>query len=104
MKEDPKYCEKMLPYAIALWIWNKWIKKCRWFSDKFDIEALSSEVSNSSLWFTDSIMMSWMISSIDAIKSSGWGWDWWSDSWFDSGWGSSWSSWWWGGWGWWWSW
>ena len=33
LKEDPKYCEKMLPYAIALWIWNKWIKKSKLISN-----------------------------------------------------------------------
>ena len=102
LKEDPKYCEKMLPYAIALWLWNKWIKKCRWFSDKFNIETIPSEVSSSPWSFAETVMASGVISDI-VISSSGW-WDWWSSSWFDSGWGSSWSSWWGGGWGWWWSW
>ncbi len=108
LKEDPKYCEKMLPYAIALWIWNKWIKKCKWFSDKFSIEALPSEFSNSTREFGDSRMLNWVISDIEASQSASGGWNWWSDwgssSWFDSWWSSSWSSWWWWGWGWWWSW
>ena len=103
LKDDPKYCEKMLPYAIALWIWSRWIKKCRWFSDKFNIETIPSEITASNWGFIESIMASWAIVEITQ-SSSGWGWDWWSDSWFDSGWSSSGSSWWGGGWGWWWSW
>lgn len=102
LEEDPKYCEKMLPYAIALWVWDKWIKKCRWFSDKFDIETIPSEITSSPWGFTETVMASGAISEI-AISKSEW-WDWWSDSWFDSWWSSSWSSWWGGGWGWWWSW
>ena len=102
LEEDPEYCEKMLPYAIALWVWTKWIKKCRRFSDKFDIETISSEVSASPWSFTESVMASGAISDV-VISSGGW-WDWWSDSGFDSGWSSSGSSGWWGGWGWWWSW
>ena len=103
LKEDPEYCEKMLPYAIALWVWNKWIKKCRNFSDKFNIETIPSEITTSHWSFTESIMSSWVISNIE-ITSSDWWWDWWSDSWFDSWWSSSWSSGWWGWGGWWWSW
>ncbi len=100
LKEDPKYCEKMLPYAIALWVWNKWIKKCRSFSDKFNIETIPSEVTTSHWNFIESMMTSWAISDTEITSSSSWWWDRWSDSWFDSWWSSSWSSW----WGWWWGW
>jgi hypothetical protein len=28
LKQDPTYFEKILPYAVALWIWDWWIHKC----------------------------------------------------------------------------
>jgi hypothetical protein len=28
LKEDPTYFEKILPYAIAFWVWDWWLNKC----------------------------------------------------------------------------
>lgn len=28
LSENPLYFEKILPYAVALWVWNHWISKC----------------------------------------------------------------------------
>ena len=38
-QQDPNYYEKILPYAIALGVWDEWIKKHTKFlkSYKFDI-------------------------------------------------------------------
>lgn len=38
IKDDPKYFDKMLPYAIALWIWDEWIKKGFSFSQFSEVE------------------------------------------------------------------
>ena len=37
-QEDPDYYEKILPYAIALWVGDEWVRKYTSFSDKYWIE------------------------------------------------------------------
>ncbi len=108
LKEDPTYFEKNLPYAIALDIWDHWIKKCMLILEEMDYSPKWISVSDNNWWNAiTSISSIWdSISStvydIDHPDSSGGGWwDWWSSS----GWSSwGWSSGWWWGWGWWWSW
>jgi hypothetical protein len=34
-KEDPDYYEKMLPYAIALWVGDEWVKRHTEFLGKY---------------------------------------------------------------------
>lgn len=109
LNEDPTYFEKNLPYAIALWVWNHWIKKCMGILEEIDYKPKWIYVSDDNWW--NAIMsdlniwnhISTTVYNIDHPSSSWWGgWDWGSSSgWWSSGWGSSW---WWGGWGWWWSW
>jgi len=112
LKEDPTYFEKNLPYAIALDIWNHWIKRCMNILEELEVSPKWISVSDNDWWTAvisklsiwDSISST--VHKIDHPSSSWWswrsiGWDWWSSSWWSS-WG--WFSWWWGGWGWWGSW
>lgn len=108
IKDDPSYFEKIFPYALALWVWDKWIKKCfpfirinkdyhpYWIEDFDSWNTFSNSVSAASLTWTAAVASRSYSSSISDSS-------WWSDSWWSwwdssSGW-SSWSSWWW--WGWW---
>ncbi len=109
LKEDPTYFEKNLPYAIALDVWDHWIKKCIHILEEMNYSPKWISVSDNNRWNAITSLSSiWnSISStvydIDHPSSSGW--DWWGDRWSSSGWSSGgWSSGWWGGWGWWWSW
>ena len=109
LNEDPTYFEKNLPYAIALGIWNHWIKKCMNILEEIDYKPKWIYVSDGNWW--DAIMsdldiwkhISSTVYNIDHPSNSWWGgWDRWSSSgWWSSGWGSSG---WWGWGGWWWSW
>ena len=101
LKEDPNYCEKILPYAIALWIWSKWIKKCKLLNKKIDIDIPDMLYDDSLVYWSQAL---WALSLVsldmhlpDTDSSS------WSNRWSSSG-SSGWYSWgWWGGW-WGWSW
>lgn len=99
LKEDPKYCEKVLPYAIALWIWSKWIKKCKLLDEKIDINIPEMEYDSSFLPWT-AIFWALSLAAINVnlpdLDSGSW-----SNRWSSSG-SSSWYSWgwWWGWWGW----
>ena len=101
LKEDPNYCEKVLPYAIALWIWSKWIKKCKLINEKIDIDIPEMQYDNSLLNWTEALWALSLISLSMHLPDSDS--SWWSNRWSSSG-SSSWYSWgWWGGW-WGWSW
>ena len=102
LKEDPKYCEKILPYAIALWLGNKWIKKCKLLNKRIDINIPEMLYDDSLLNWAATLwalsLVSFNVNLPDSDSSSSW-----SDRWSSSG-SSSWYSWgWWGGW-WGWSW
>ena len=110
LSEDSTYFEKILPYAIALGVWNHWIKKCmKYLSEMKDMESID-QYNAISLKIGFSRSISKRIHTIDRPHRIGW----WSgdESSYDSDrWFSSWSSfgwwfslWWWGGGGWWRSW
>ena len=107
IKQDPHYCEKILPYAIALWIGDKRVAKCNQYQDLYNVEVLkATETSWLSLdngsfsTFTRSLSAWFGASSFGLMKPTRYlGW-WWS--WFSWGWGWwGWFSWGWGGWWWW---
>lgn len=108
LKNDKTYFEDILPYAIALNVWNCWIKKCMKILEKIGYSPEWISVSDNDWWKAiTSVSLIWnsISSTVYSIDHpSGWwggGWDRWSSSWWSSGW---WSSGWWGWWGWWWSW
>ena len=108
LKEDPTYFEKNLPYAVALDIWDHWIKKCMDILEEMDYSPKWISVSDNNWWNAITSMSSiWdsissTVNHIDHPSSSGGSlWDWGSSSGWSSG---GWFSWWWWGWGWWWSW
>ena len=97
LKEDPLYIDKILPYAIALWLKTKFLKIIKKLSQDVDY-------SDYSLYNTDIKIISNLVDSIKANSnpnywrsSSSWG----GSSYSSSGWHSWWSSF---GWGWWWGW
>ena len=111
IKQDPHYCEKILPYAIALWIGDKRVAKCNQYQDLYNVEVLkATETSWLSLdndsfsTFTRSLSAWFGDSSFGLMKPTrylGWWWSWFSWGWW---WGWGWFSWGWGGWWWWGSW
>ncbi len=44
---DSSYFEKILPYAVALWIWDDWIKKNMVFSELPNVDNVSTNSRNS---------------------------------------------------------
>ena len=42
INSDAKYFEKILPYAVALWVWDDWIRKNMVFSEVPNIDAVST--------------------------------------------------------------
>ena len=42
INSDSKYFEKILPYAVALWVWDDWIRKNMVFSEVPNIDAVST--------------------------------------------------------------
>lgn len=108
LKEDPTYFEKNLPYAIALNVWDHWIKKCMSILEEMDYSPKWISISDNNWWnaiTTISSIWDSISSTVDHIDhpngSGGSLWDWGSSSGWSSG---GWFSWWWWGWGWWWSW
>ena len=111
IKQDPHYCEKILPYAIALWIGDKRVAKCNQYQDLYNVEVLkATETSWLSLdngsfsTFTRSLSTPIVASSFGLMAPTrylGWWWSWFSWGW---GWWWGWFSWGWGGWWWWGSW
>ena len=124
IEQDPHYFEKILPYAIALWVWDEWIKK--YFKLRQVVDKNTTQSFNYS-YFDDNYskninrsfhqsMMIWKIvqkveSTTHSYNSDSWWWSsssWWDSSsrwssgssWWGSSWWHSWFSWWWGG-GWW---
>ena len=106
-KDDPKYFEKILPFALALWIGDYWIKKSKAIASTANIgtelipntSGYNSLLSSSTYNISHATFGVW--EGILAKVSSDDSWRW-SSSWFSSSWSSSWSSWWgWWGWGWW---
>jgi len=105
IEEDPDYINKVLPYAVALWLETKLMKVVipiyqeKWYNldwygwDLTTLTSAMSTISSSSHEYHES-------KSSGSYSSDSW-WDSWSS--FDSGW-SSFDSWWWGGGGWWSSW
>lgn len=109
LSEDPAYFEKVLPYAIALGVWNHWIKKCMKYlneiqdikdTDRYDAIASKTNFSESisnTIYKIDHPRNSGSSSSWRSSSSSGW-WSWHSAS---TGWWWSWGWWgWWGIWSW----
>lgn len=102
LSEDPSYFEKILPYAIALDIWDHWVKKCVKILDEIDYKVNWADIDsirdiNYNVWDNISSVVYWIDHPYSGGSSDS---DRWSSSWSD--WGGY--SWWWWGWGWWWSW
>ena len=92
LKEDPLYFDKILPYAVALWMQTELLDKIKPIMEEMNIEPSRYDWDYASLFDTISSVTSPFSYSTDG---------WWFDSWssFDSWWFDSW----WGWWGWWWS-
>lgn len=105
LKQDPKFFDKILPYAIVFGLESELINKIAPIMKEMNIKSSRyswniGEISS----LTSSISSAWSYHSTSSSHSSYSSDSWW-DSWssFDSGW-SSFDSWWWGGGGWWSSW
>ena len=105
LNDDPTYFEKNLPYAIALGIWNHWIKKCMHILEEIDYKPKWIEISDNNRWnafISDLNIWNHISSTVyDIDHPNSWWWGWWWDRWSSSGWSSGWWS---SGWGWWWGW
>ncbi len=94
LKEDPLYFDKILPYAVALWMQTELLNKIKPIMEEMNIEPARYDWDYTSLFDTISSVTSQI-----SYSSDGWWFDSWSsfDSWwFDSWWG--WCGWWWSSW------
>lgn len=58
INSDSKYFEKILPYAVALWVWDDWIRKNMVFSEVPNIDSVSTN-SNSSFKRDDDVKVNY---------------------------------------------
>jgi len=93
LKQDPLYFDKVLPYAVAMWIDTEFLEKIRPIMKEYNITPnwYSWDIDN-----MDSLLTTTYSAWRNCTYNSDKWFSWWSS--FDSGWGGGWFS---SGWGWW---